>query len=77
MKKSITYSRFLILCHYPIYCSSPGLALLRRKLLCRVSTSYGCDFLGVLNLYHSPENPGPRVTAFSSSILLLRKPVTD
>lgn len=33
MKKSITYSRFLILCHYPIYCSSPGLALLRRKAL--------------------------------------------
>lgn len=34
-------------------------------------------FLGVLNFHHSPENPGHKATAFSSSILLLGKAVTD
>lgn len=31
MSKAISYSRFLISCQYPIYCSGPGLALLKRK----------------------------------------------
>lgn len=40
MNKAISYSRFLILCQYPIYCSGPGLALLKRKAVSYV----GCDF---------------------------------
>lgn len=36
MNKAITYSRFLILCQYPICCSGPRLALFKRK-----AVSYG------------------------------------
>lgn len=31
MNKAITYNKFLILSQYPIYCSGPGLALLKSK----------------------------------------------